>query len=61
MDSIETTDHRFILRVWLEEPPRGPAVQSGVATSPRASGHRLYIEDLDHIIKFIAPYLRDMG
>ena len=62
MDSIETTDHRFILRIWLEEPPEGTrrARWRGHITHV-PSGDRLYIEDLDHIIKFIAPYLRDMG
>lgn len=61
MDS-ETTDHRFILSVWLEEPAEGihPAKWRGHITHV-PSGKRLYIEDLDQIREFVTPYLSDMG
>jgi hypothetical protein len=62
MDSIEATSHPFILRIWLEEPAAGihRAKWRGHITHV-PSGERAYIEDLDQILEFIIPYLRDMG
>lgn len=62
MDSIETTDHRFILRVWLEEPPEGTrrAKWRGHITHV-PSGARRYFQHLDDIASFVAPYLESMG
>lgn len=62
MDFIEATTHPFIVRIWLEEP-----VEESSRASWRGhithvpSGERHYLESLDEIIAFIAPYLEDMG
>jgi hypothetical protein len=62
MDPIEGTSHPFVIRIWLEEPAEGirRAKWRGHITHV-PSGKRAYIEDLDQILEFITPYLRDMG
>jgi hypothetical protein len=54
MDSIETTSHPFIVRIWLEEPAEGArrARWRGHITHV-PSGKRLYFQDLDVILRFI--------
>jgi hypothetical protein len=62
MDRIEAHTHSFVIRIWLEEP------EDGVGT-PRWRGHithsltgeRRYLQDLDDVSAFIAPYIAEMG
>ena len=62
MDSLESRAHSFIIRIWLEE----TAAESGVAKwrgyiIDAISGKRHYLQNLDEIPAFIAPYLKEMG
>jgi hypothetical protein len=62
MDLYEATSHPFIVRIWLEETAdeAGRATWRGHITHV-PSGKRQYLQDLDDIITFIAPYLAGMG
>jgi hypothetical protein len=62
MESLEVTNHPFVVRIWLEETAEeaGRATWRGHITHV-PSGERRYLEDLDDIIAFIAPYLEEMG
>jgi hypothetical protein len=62
MDSLEVTNHPFVVRIWLEETAEeaGRATWRGHITHV-PSGKRRYLRDLDDIIAFIAPYLEEMG
>ncbi len=60
--SFEPNTHSFIVRIWLE--PReiaGATVEWRGVIEHVASGERLYINDVDRIAEFIAPYLEEMG
>ena len=62
MDSIETTCHPFVVRIWLED-SAGEARQAtwrGHITHV-PSGERRYLHSLDDITSFVAPYLEGMG
>ena len=58
----EYVPHSFIIKVWLEETAEeaGRATWRGHVTHV-PSGERRYIQDLDKIQDFIAPYLEGMG
>ena len=58
----ESNMHPFIVKIWLEEMAQeaGQATWRGHITHV-PSGKRRYIQDLDDIIAFITPYLRQMG
>jgi len=62
MDQFEATTHPFIVRIWLEESAAeaGQATWRGYVTHV-PSGERRYIQTLDEIGAFIAPYLESMG
>lgn len=62
MDHRETPTHSFVVKVWLEEPPRGAScgVWRGHITHV-ASGKRVYLAQLGAIRAFVAPYLAEMG
>ncbi len=61
MVSIESNTHAFILKIWLEETPED-------TTGARWRGHithaytgdRCYLQELEDIIAFVAPYLAGM-
>lgn len=58
----ESTTHPFIVKIWLEETAQeaGRAKWRGHITYV-PSGERRYLQDLDDILAFIAPYLEGMG
>jgi hypothetical protein len=62
MDLYESNTHPFIVKIWLEEMAQeaGQATWRGHITHV-PSGTRRYIQALDDILIFIAPYLRQMG
>jgi hypothetical protein len=62
MDLSETYIHSFIVRIWIEETAEevSRAVWRGHITHI-PSGERRYVEDLDAIVVFIAPYLEAIG
>lgn len=62
MDLIEFNTHSFIVKIWLEETAEetGQATWRGHITHV-PSGERRYVQDLDEITAFIAPYLEQMG
>ena len=62
MNQIKATTHSFIVKIWLEETPEenGRAMWRGRITHV-ISGQRRYLQSLDDIGAFIAPYLEGMG
>jgi hypothetical protein len=62
MDQHESNIHSFIVRVWLEEitSEAGEAAWRGHITHV-ASGKRRYLQELDAIAAFIAPYIEQMA
>jgi hypothetical protein len=62
MDLIEFNTHSFIVKIWLEETAEeaGEATWRGHITHV-PNGERRYVQDLDEITAFIAPYLERMG
>lgn len=58
----EYASHSFIIKFWLEETAEeaGQATWRGHVTHV-PSGKRRYIQDLDQIRVFIAPYLKELG
>ena len=62
MDLYEVNTHSFIVKIWLEESAEeaGRAKWRGYITHV-SSGERRYLEDLNEILLFIAPYLEQMG
>lgn len=62
MELFKEKTHTFILRIWIE--PReieGAAAEWRGMVEHVDSGQRKYLNDLDQIIAFIAPYLKEMG
>ena len=61
-DLPEANTHSFIAKVWLEETVEeaGRAIWRGHVTHV-PSGERRYLQNLDDITAFIAPYLEEMG
>ena len=62
MDSFETSFQSFVIKIWIEE----TAAESGrvlwrghITHIP--SKRRVYLDDLNEIIRFISPYLEQMG
>jgi hypothetical protein len=61
MDSLEATSHPFVIRIWLEE-----SIEEAHRATWRGhithvpSGERRYLQDLDDMTAFIAPYLERM-
>ena len=62
MDIAEDHTHSFIIKIWLEESVEetGRAIWRGRITHV-PSGKRQYIQHLDEIGAFIAPYVEAMG
>ena len=62
MDLFESSSHSFIVKIWLEEASDeyGPARWRGHITHV-PSRQRRYVEDLNSISSFVAPYLEGMG
>ncbi len=62
MGLLETNTHSFIIRIWLEETDEeaGRVTWRGHITHV-PSGERRYLKDLDDILAFIAPRLKEMG
>lgn len=58
MDQIESRTHSFIIRIWHEED--GRSTWRGYITHV-PSGERRYLLELDDIITFITPRLKEMG
>lgn len=61
MALFESNTHSFIIRIWLEETAEeaGGAIWRGHITHV-ASNKRRYLKDLNDILVFIAPYLKEM-
>jgi hypothetical protein len=62
MELLESNTVSFIVKIWLEE----TAAESGQATwrghvTHVSSGERRYLNDLDTLAAFIAPYLEARG
>ncbi len=58
MDQFEAQTHSFIIKLWLEETDEesgGPVWRGHVTHVP--SGERRYLQDLNGILAFVAPYL----
>jgi hypothetical protein len=57
----EEKTHSFIVKVWLEKTAEaaGAARWRGYVTHV-ASGRRMYVERLDEICLFVAPFLEDL-
>ncbi|MEJ2557400.1 MAG: hypothetical protein P8186_14425 [Anaerolineae bacterium] len=62
MDCPEEYTHSFIVKIWLEETAEeaGRATWRGHITHV-PSGKRRYLQNVDDIVTFIAPYLEGMG
>ena len=58
MDQFEAQTHSFIIKLWLEETAEdaGRPVWRGHVTHV-PSGERRYLQNLDGILAFVAPYL----
>ena len=62
MDPFETSNHSFIVKIWLEE-----SAEAGHSARWRGhithvpSGERRYLISLSDILVFIRPYLEEMG
>ncbi len=62
MDLLGSSNHSFIIRIWIEETAEeaGRVVWRGqIVHVP--SGERRHVQDLDSITAFIAKYLDAMG
>jgi hypothetical protein len=62
MNLREFNTHSFIVKVWLEEPAdlqHGATWRGHITHVP--SGTRHYVQDLQDVVRFIAPYLGRMG
>lgn len=62
MGPLTTGTHSFIVKIWMEETAHeaGRATWRGHITHV-PDGQRQYVEDLDAVADFIAPYLEEMG
>ncbi len=62
MDLSETTIQSFVIKIWLEETvdETDKALWRGHITHI-PSKRRVYLDKLDKIIRFIIPYLEQMG
>jgi hypothetical protein len=62
LDCPEEYTHSFIVKIWLEETAEeaGRATWRGHITHV-PSGKRRYLQNVDDIVTFIAPYLEGMG
>lgn len=61
MPDIESNTHSFVIRVWAEEQDEaGVVVWRGHVTHVQSS-RRVYIQHLDEIVLFVAPYLEALG
>ena len=62
MDLPECYTHSFIVKIWLEvttEEAERATWRGHITHVP--SGERRYVQDLDDITAFVAPYLEAMG
>ena len=59
MQPAEINNHSFIVRIWLEESDTEgqPGIWRGHITHV-PSGKRLYLDKLEAILEFIAPFLQ---
>lgn len=62
MDQLESSTHSFIVRIWLERTAHNvrSAIWRGHITHV-SDGRRRYVQDLNGIVLFMAPYLDEMG
>ncbi len=62
LDLYESNTHPFIVKIWLEATAEeaGRAQWRGHITHV-PSGERCYLQELENITDFIAPYLMQMG
>jgi hypothetical protein len=62
MDVLESNTHSFVVRIWLEETVQeaGRALWHGHVTHV-PGGERQYLLNLEEIVRFIEPYLEEMG
>jgi hypothetical protein len=62
MNRLELSPQSFIIKIWLEEAAEeaGRATWRGHITHV-PSGERRYVQDLEKVTAFIAPYLEKMG
>jgi hypothetical protein len=58
----KSNTHSFVVRFWVEETPleAGQPLWRGQITHV-PGGQRRYLKDLNGILAFIVPYLREMG
>ena len=58
----EANNHSFILKVWIEETTKESkcALWRGKVTHVQ-SGKMVYVQDLDNLSAFVAPYLDELG
>jgi hypothetical protein len=62
MDLPEDHARSFIVRCRAESPPPGEGREGWLCQVIQVpSGERHYIRDLDQLVDFLAPYLRDAG
>lgn len=62
MSSYEKSSHSFIVRIWCEPQEamwKAPIWRGTIEHV--GSGDREYLTDLDTMVKFITPYLEEMG
>jgi hypothetical protein len=62
MDTLQCSTNSFIIKIWIEETAEetGQVRWRGHITHV-PSGELRYVEDLDGIASFIAPYLEGLG
>jgi hypothetical protein len=62
MEAKQTDICSFIIKIWLEETVSedGAAVWRGHITHV-PSGERRYIQQLEGVLEFVTPYLKNMG
>lgn len=62
MVSIEYGTHSFVIKIWIEEVPKGghKGQWRGYITHVN-SQDRYYLAGLEDILSYIAPYLKQMG
>ena len=62
MTLFEDKTHVFMVRVWLERREiEGAGAEWRGVIEHMTSGERRYLNDLEDITNFIAPYLTEMG
>lgn len=62
MERFETQSHSFVIRLWLEETIEadGQATLRGHVSNV-SNGRQGYVQSVEDIVLFMAPYLESMG